>query len=151
MITASLQYKVERLGDYYSGGVIRVRLQQAAPLYKISILSICALVNLGCRYVAMGGTTKKNPRPKPTKLTEFFNTSSQPPDPKRGLLFPSSPTPSSHPDLMDFEPPEESTSGATSELTLQKLFQSFCENLQTDFRRKISDRIYNHLLLVRNI
>lgn len=54
-------------------------------------------------------------------------------------MFPTSPTTSSHPDSMDFEQPEESTAGASSELTLQKLFQSFRENLQTDFRGMMKD------------
>lgn len=87
----------------------------------------------------MGGTTKKNPKTKPAKLTEFFNTSSQSSDPKKELMFPTSPTPSSRPESVDFDQPEASGSNTSTEYTLQKLFHSFREDLQVDFRRMMQD------------
>lgn len=87
----------------------------------------------------MGGTTKKNPKSKPAKLTEFFNTSSQSSDPKKELTFPSSPAPSSRPESVDLDHPGASGSTSASEYTLQKLFHSFREDLQADFRHMMKD------------
>lgn len=56
----------------------------------------------------MGGTSKKNPKTKPTKLTEFFqNPPSQNQDVPKGRLFPpDSPTPSSRAESVDLESQE---------------------------------------------
>lgn len=87
----------------------------------------------------MGGTTKKTLKTKPAKLTEFFSTSSQSSEPKKALTFPSSPATSSHPESVDFDPPEASGSNAFTEHTLQKMFHTFREDLQLDFRGMMTE------------
>lgn len=85
--------------------------------------------NVGC-------TSKKNPKAKPAKLTEFFSTSS---DPRKKLTYPSSSTPCSRPDLVDYDHQEAFGLGTSTEHTLQKLFHSFREDLQVDFLHMMSE------------
>lgn len=87
----------------------------------------------------MGGTTKKNQKPKPAKLTEFFSTSSQSSDPKKVLTYPPSPTPSSHPESLDSEQLGAVGPAPSTEQTLQKLFYSFREDFQADFRHMVAE------------
>lgn len=77
------------------------------------------------------GTSRKNPKTKPAKLPEFFSASSQ--------SFTASPTPTSRPESIDYDHQEVAGSGISPELNLQKLFHSFREDLQVDFRHMISE------------
>lgn len=87
----------------------------------------------------MGGTSKKNPKAKPAKLTEFFRTSSQSSEPRKELTYPSTPTTSCWPESVDLNHQEASGSHTATEHTLQKLFHSFREDLQDDFRHMVSE------------
>lgn len=80
----------------------------------------------------MGGTSKKNPKAKPARLTEFFPTS-QTSDSKKELAYPPSPNSSSRVESVDFDPQDTSGPPLDIEHTMQKLFQSFRESLQDDF------------------
>lgn len=87
----------------------------------------------------MGGTTKKQPRTKPARLTEFFSTASQSQEPKRALNYPSSPTPSSRAESVDMDAQDPPNHLQSVEQTIQKLFHSFRGNLLEDFRSMMTD------------
>lgn len=87
----------------------------------------------------MGGTTKKKQKSKPTKLTELFSTSSQSSNPNKELTYPSSPTPSSHPESLESEQLEVAGPVPSTEQNLQKLFHSFREDFQVDFRHMMTE------------
>lgn len=76
----------------------------------------------------MGGTSKKNPKAKPDKLSEFFTTTSQSSEPKKELTYPPSPIPSSKAECLELDSQEASGAGPSTEHTLQKRF-----HLQEDF------------------
>lgn len=87
----------------------------------------------------MGGTSKKNPRAKPARLTEFFTTTSQPPESKKGLTYPPSPTSSSRAESLDLDSHDNVGPSGSVEHTMQKLLHSFRENLQEDFRSMMGE------------
>lgn len=87
----------------------------------------------------MKDTSKKNPKSKPAKLTEFFPSSSQFFDPRKKLTYPTSPSQSFRPESVDYDHSKATGSGSLTELTLQKLFHSFSEDLQVDFRHMMGE------------
>lgn len=87
----------------------------------------------------MKASSKKNPKSKPAKLTEFFPSSSQPSDTRKELIFPTSPSLPSRPESVDYDRAEATSFVSHSELTLQKVFHSFREDLQADFRHMMTE------------
>lgn len=87
----------------------------------------------------MKGFSKEKPQIQASKTHWVFSSSSQPPDSRKELVYPTSPAPYSRPESVDYNHQEAVGANTITELTFQKLFHSFRENLQTDFRHMMSE------------